>query len=200
MRNFNKNYSLVRVINAILDSAGIDVYLNGESLSNDLKFTEFSPYVYVPKGKYLLEVYPKDDKINLLFSKEIIIKEDELISLALTGEIENIELIEIEEDKEVPQNPYAKIRFVHLVPNGREINILLNDKTRAYNVSYKDVTPYFDIEPGIYDTEIEVSKNNQLVRRMQIKLNPYKIYTFYAMGNSPNFQIFQSVDGAVFMK
>lgn len=201
MRNFDKDHSLVRIINAIPQSRGLDINLNGKTLFRDISFTDFTPYVYMPPGEYLLEVYTSQDKTEPIFKKDIKIGKDKLLSLAIAGnEGDKISLIRMKDDKEAPEGNLSKVRFVHLVPNGKPVNILLDGNTYAYDVSYKDVTPYIDLEGKVYDIEIELSQNNQLIRKLRVNIRPNKIYTFYAMGNKPNFQVFQSSDGSVLRK
>ena len=43
------------------------------------------------------------------------------------------------------------------------------------------------------------NENGQLIRQIRVTINPGRVYSFYALGNKPNFQIFQSLDGATFM-
>ena len=45
-----------------------------------------------------------------------------------------------------------------------------------------------------------LNENGQLIRQIRVTINPGRVYSFYALGNKPNFQIFQSLDGATFMK
>ncbi len=199
MRVYDDKHSLIRFINAIVDSDAIDIYVNDKLFYSDLTFTSFSPYMYITKDEYLIEIYPKNDKTKLLFSKVIKVGNEKLFSIAITGNMKKMSIIKIRDDKEPSENGDAKVRFVHLVPNGREIDIMLNQSTYAYNVRYKDVTPYSDVPPKTYNAQIVLSSNKQLLRKLRINLKPYKIYTFYAIGTAPNFQIFQSADGAIFL-
>ena len=64
MRNFNENYSLVRALHAVVGGDTVDIYLNGNPFFYNIKFTDFTPYVYVPEGKYTVEVFPRDQKEN----------------------------------------------------------------------------------------------------------------------------------------
>lgn len=201
MRSFDKNYSLIRIINAVVENDdSLDINVDGKVLFRDITFTDFTPYVYMPEGEYLLEVYKSQDKTSPIFTENINIEKDKLFSIAIVGEKDNLSLIKIEDDKNKAKNSLSKARFVHLVPNGKAVNVVLDDKTYAYNVGYKEVTPYTDLEPKVYDTQIELSSNNQLIRQLRVNMNPNKIYTFYAMGNKPNFQIFQSSDGDIWKK
>ncbi len=199
MRNFNDKYSLVRALNAVPGADSIDIYLNGSPFFNDVDFTQFTPYVYVPEGSYKLEVFLKDQKENALLEKIVDFRPGELVTLALIGQPGNVEVLPVVEESQIPTENKAKARFIHLVPNGRAINILLNGEEVASQVRYKDITPYLDLPPSTYQVEIELAQNGQLIRNLRVTLSPNRIYTFYALGDKPNFQIFQSLDGATFM-
>ena len=173
--------------------------MNDKPFYKELDFTEFTPYVYVPQGKYTLTAYVNGDLDNVLLNQEIEINNDELVTMAITGDTGDIQLLPIKEDKELPNGSNSKIRFVHLVPNGREVNILLDGKEEFSNIKFRDVTPYLEVAPKLYDVSVATSQNNILINQDQIKVNPNRIYTFYAVGNAPNFDVMQSVDGATFL-
>ena len=201
MRNFSENYSLVRILHAVVEGDVVDVHLNGSPFANNVRFTEFTPYIYVPKGKYTVEVFQRDEKENPIIKGVIDITSCELMTIAISGENDkNIEIIPIEEEMTIPEGNKSKARFIYLVPNGRPIDIVLDEQTVLENVVYKDITPYMDIDPKTYQVDVLLNENSQLIRQIRVTINPGRVYSFYALGNKPNFQIFQSLDGATCMK
>lgn len=199
MRNFNKDYSLVRLLHAVPGTETVDIYLNGDPFFYNMRFTNFSPYIYVPKGAYLLEVFPRDEKTNPILEQEVEIDGGKLLTVALVGELTSMEILPIEEDTEVPQGIESKVRLVNLVPNSADVNVYLDDEVVFEDSSFKDISDYVLLDPNTYRVEIELSENNQLIRKLRVTINQSRIYTFYAMGNKPNFQLFQSLDGATFL-
>ena len=102
MRNFDENYSLVRILHAV-EGDVVDVYLNGSPFANNVRFTEFTPYIYVPKGRYMVEVFPRDEKENPIVQGIIDITSCELMTVAIAGENDkSIEIIPIEEEMTIP--------------------------------------------------------------------------------------------------
>ena len=201
MRNFDENYSLVRALHAVVDGDVVDIYLNGSPFFNNVQFTNFTPYVYVPEGKYKIEVFLRDQKENPIITDNIEINAGELNSIAVIGESgKTIEILPIKEEMEIPTGNKSKVRFIHLVPNGRSVNILLDKEMVLEDAEYKEVTPYTDIDPKTYQVDVLLNENGQLIRQIRVTINPGRVYSFYALGNKPNFQIFQSLDGATFMK
>lgn len=200
MRNFNENYSLVRALHAVVEGDVVDIYLNGSPFFNNIQFTNFTPYVYVPKGQYSIEVFLRDQKENPIITGNIDITSNELVTIAIVGESDkNIDILPIEEEMTIPTGNQSKTRFIHLVPNGRTVDIVLDGVRVLDNVGYKDITPYTDTNPKTYQVDVLLNENGQLIRQIQVTINPGRVYSFYALGNKPNFQIFQSLDGATFM-
>ena len=200
MRNFNENYSLVRALHAVVGGDTVDIYLNGNPFFYNIKFTDFTPYVYVPEGKYTVEVFLRDQKENPIIQSTIDISSCDLMTIAIIGENDrNIEILPIKEQIEIPTGNKSKARFIHLVPNGRPVDILLDQDVVLKDVEYKEVTPYTDVDPKTYQVDVLLNENGQLIRQIRVTINPGRVYSFYALGNKPNFQIFQSLDGATFM-
>ncbi|WP_296646641.1 DUF4397 domain-containing protein [Romboutsia sp. 13368] len=200
MRNFNENYSLVRVLHAVVEGDVVDIYLNGSPFFNNIQFTDFTPYVYVPKGQYTVEVFLRDQKENPIITGNIDITSNELVTIAIIGESDKtIDILPIEEEMTIPTGNQSKVRFIHLVPNGRPVDIVLDGQRVLEDVEYKEITPYTDVNPKTYQVDVLLSENGQLIRQIQVTINPGRVYSFYALGNKPNFQIFQSLDGATFM-
>ena len=100
LRDIEGNYSLIRVLNASPDSDAFDVYINDTLFFNALEFTQFSPYVYVPEGDYTMSIYPVDTTENPILTKYIEVDDEELITIAITGNSNNLDLLNIEEDTE----------------------------------------------------------------------------------------------------
>ena len=121
------------------------------------------------------------------------------MTLAISGNPKSVEIVKINEDIQMPSKGKAKIRFIHLVPNGREVSVFLNGIEAVSEIDYKEVTDYIEVEPGVYQAEIELTQNGKLIRAIKVTVNADRIYTFYAIGNKPNFQIYQSLDGATFL-
>lgn len=199
MRQWNDKYSLVRVLHAVPEGEDVDIYINDTPLYKGLEFTEFSPYIYVPKGDYEFSVYLEDTKDNPLIKQKITINVNELVTVAITGNTDDLELLPIKEDIEAAEGNNSKVRAVHLSPNTPEVNILADENILFENVKFRDVTEYKQVAPKVYRVDIVVSKGNKILRSNQVTINSNRVYTFYALGNAPNVQIIQSLDGGTFL-
>ena len=199
MRQWNKEYSLVRFLHAIPEGEDVDIYINNLPFYKGLDFTEFSPYVYVPQGNYTVTVYIEDTKENPILNEKINVNVNELVTISITGDGENIKLLPVVEETEVVSGSNAKVRVAHLSPNAPAVNISADNKELFANVKYMDVTPYISIQAKDYVVNLEEARTNRIMRQNRVTVNQGRIYTFYAVGNIPNVQILQSLDGATFM-
>lgn len=200
MRDVNDDYSLVRVLHAAPNADAVDIYINDTLFFKELSFTEFSPYVYVPEGNYTMSVYPVNTTENPILSKYIEIDDDELLTIAIIGDNDNLDFLFIEEDTESTYGQNSKLRVVNLVPNSPRVNILEGENVLFPNVGYKDITRYKTVSPGTYALNVELVENGQIVLQNQISITSDRVYTLYALGNIPNVQIYQSLDGATFIR
>ncbi len=200
MRDVNEDYSLVRVLHAAPNADAVDIYINDTLFFKELSFTEFSPYVYVPEGNYRMSVYPVNTTENPILSKYIEIDDDELLTIAIIGDNNNLDFLFIEEDTESTYGQNSKLRVVNLVPNSPRVNILEGENVLFPNVGYKDITEYKIVSPGTYTLNVELVENGQIVLQNQIAITADRVYTLYALGNIPNVEIYQSLDGATFIR
>ncbi|MEG1311625.1 MAG: DUF4397 domain-containing protein [Romboutsia sp.] len=199
MRKYSEEYSMVRVLHGVNHNDAVDIYINDSLFFKALRFTQFSPYVYVPKGQYEMTVYNSDTTDNPLVREYIEVENGELTTIAITGDFGDLKLVTIDEDKEKAQKGYSKVRVVQLSPDTPEINILLDGKILFSDIEFRDITDYEEIQPSTYRMDIESSDGNRIIRSNRIIINPDRIYTLYILGKLPNIQIFQSLDGATFI-
>ena len=198
-RDWNENFSLIRFLHAVPEGEEVDVYINDTPFYNDLDFTDFSPYVYVPKGNYTVNVYLSDTRENPILSQNIDVGSGQLVTIAISGENEDIKLIPVIEEITAVSGNNSKVRVVHLSPNAPSVNVLADNQPLFENVKYRDVTDYKVVPSKTYVVRIEEANSNKLMLQNQVTVNPSQIYTFYAVGNLPNVSIIQSLDGSTFM-
>ena len=92
------------------------------------------------------------------------------------------------------------MRMVNLVPGSPRVNILANNNVLFPDVEFRDITDYEQVSPGMYAIDAELIENGQIVLSTPIDVTADRIYTLYALGNVPNVEIYQSLDGATFIR
>lgn len=200
MINFNEKYSLVRVLHALVSGEELDVYIDGFPFYMDVRFAQFTPYIYVPEGNHIFSVYLKDEREKPLAEVNIDVKNDELITAAIIERNNKVDILPIPEERGVPEDNTSKIKFVHLVPELPNINVLIGGEEVFNNVGYTDYTEYKNVPIGEYKMDIELTENKKTVLSNLVNINPNRIYTFYAIGISPNVDMIQTLDGATFLQ
>ena len=147
-----------------------------------------------------MSVYPVNTTENLILSKNIEVDGGELLTIAIIGDNNNLDFLSIEEDTEGAGGKNSKLRVVNLVPNSPRVNILEGENVLFSDIGYKDITEYITVSPGTYTLNVELVENGQIVLQNQIDITADRVYTLYALGNIPNVEIYQSLDGATFIR
>lgn len=98
IRDWNESFSLIRFLHAIPEGEEVDVYINDTPFYEDLDFADFSPYVYVPKGNYTVNVYLADTRENPILSQNINVGVNQLVTMAISGENNDIKLVPVVEE------------------------------------------------------------------------------------------------------
>lgn len=197
MDNSN-SYSLVRFLHGVPRQGAVDIYLNGNLFFNRVLFTQFTPYIYVPKGTYEVTIFPTMKQDIPLFKQIVEVENSNFSTLALSGYNGDFELTLIRENPNIITSENSQVRIAHLSPNLPEINMIFNGETLFSDVSFREVTDYLELQPDIYKVEIELSQNQRQIRINPIRIRPNRVYTLYILGNFSAFQVFQSLDGPTF--
>lgn len=195
-----KNSSLVRVFHASPQAPGVDVYVDDQIVFSDLVFGEFTKYVYLDEGEYKVDVYPTGKKDTPVISQMVDIPSQQIFTIVATGNLDDLGLL-IVPDKvsKSPSKDYSSIRVIHLSPNAPGVDIQVNSDTLFEGIEFGEGTDYVDINPGTYNLSIILNKDKSVVLPLKVTLNADKIYTIYAIGNPPNLQAIQVVDGNTYV-
>lgn len=192
MRSYNEKYTMVRFLNAVPGGGPVDIYLNDNLFFKNVIFPKFTSYIYVPNNSYTVRIFPSNttdiplliDKINIAYKKPF--------TISIAGTLDSLELIQIED---LSYNN-SKLRIIHLSPNTPMVDVLFNKDPLFYNIEFGKITNYTEVIPSTYNVEVVLSQNERVLKSNRVSINENRIYTLYILGNSPNIQLFQSLDGA----
>ncbi len=204
----NFQYSFIRIFNSLVKSEALDVYINNEFLlAKDLKSVQIGPYAPGRGGKYSVQVYLTNTKDNpLLEVNDIEIIGNQLMTIAITGDLNNLKLVSIIDNVEQKPKPNKSvIRLYNLTPDPLIFLMSSNGYKLARNVESNSGNGYMEILTGTYQLGVRPANEIGQILSIQIKMNEDKIYTIYCTGTSNpelkklglgyNFQIFQVIDG-----
>jgi len=192
--------SLVRVFHASPQAPEVDVYVDGNLAFSDLEFKEFTKYVYLDEGNHKVDVYLAGTKESPVISQTVDVPDGEMITVAATGNLDDLSLLAIPDyvSKEVSDS-YSTFRVIHLSPDAPAVDILEGEETLFEDIEFREGTEYVDVKPGKYNVKIALSSDGKVVLPLEIRLNPNRIYTIYAVGNAANLSAIQSVDGNTYI-
>ena len=204
----NSQYSFIRIFNSLVKSEALDVYINNEFLlAKDLKSVQIGPYVPGRAGKYSVQVYLTNTKNNpLLEVNDIEIIGSQLMTIAITGDLNNLKLVSIIDNIEQKPKPNKSvIRLYNLTPNPLIFLMSSNGYKLARNVESNSGNGYMEILAGTYQLGVRPADEIGQILSIQVKMNEDKVYTIYCTGTSNpefkklglgyDFQIFHVIDG-----
>jgi len=177
--------SYIRVLHASPDAPPVDVYANDMLIAQNLAFNDYTNYLSVPPGNYIVEVFPTGEKVTPVVYSNLTIPTGSAFTIAAIGNLENIGLYPIPEEYTPPQNgKYSYVRFVHLSPNAPPVDIALPNGTQLFeDVEYEEYTNYMRVNPATYTFEVKPTGSNDIVLSVpDVTLEAGKIYTAYATG------------------
>ncbi|MGL5314794.1 MAG: DUF4397 domain-containing protein [Peptostreptococcaceae bacterium] len=195
-----KENSLLRVFHSAPNALPFDVYVDDILMFSNLAYSEFTEYVYVEMGNHRVDIYAAGTKEEPLISRMVNIPEEEMITSAIIGKPEDLDLLVINDHIEtLPSDEYSTFRIVHLVPGGPSVDILIDGELFFKDINYKEGTQYVDANPGEYKIKIIQNSDDKVLLPLRIKLKPDRIYTIYIIENKGEIGVIQSVDGNTYI-
>ena len=194
-----ENKGLIRYLNVLPSQKSVDIYVNNKLLYSDVKYKSFTQYIYMENRSYKIDIYEAGTK-NILIWTTFIIPDESLFTLAISGNIGQEALIIVDEDiEQKSSNSQAVVRFVNLSPDLPIADIFNNDKPIVDNIDYKDQTIYEYLNPGVYTISVKGTLNGDDLVTTNIQFKTDRIYSIYIIGDIPNVELLQSVDGNTYV-
>lgn len=194
--NIKSGTSLVRVFHAVPKAPPVDVYINTNLAISDLGYKEFSNYKVLEQGEYRFDIFLAGDKTKPIISGSLDLEPGNIFTIAAIGDLENLELLIINDNADKRANEEkTTFRIINLSPNTPQIDVFINETDLVENLEYKQNTSYLDIKPNKYQFDIANSDDEEVILSFGANLKADRIYTLYIVGNSPNLEAIQSVDG-----
>ena len=193
--------SYVRMFNTSPDAPSVDIYVNGGLVFKNLPFKDFSEYVQLPMGEYKLEVFQAGKKETAVLTENVQIPEKEVITIAVAGNFEDLQLIPYIEGNadDLPVNE-SRVRVINLSPDSANLDVLVDGNPTFKDVGFMDATDYAQLPSSSYNVTVNLANTNDTVLTLQPELKSQKVYTIYVVGNPPNLSAIISLDGSTFVR
>ena len=194
-----------RVLHASPDAPEVDVYVNNVLVFRRLSYREFTRYISVSPGAYVITVFPTGTRVNPVITQTISVAAGSIYTLAAVNRLQNIAL-QVIPDPRISILPYRTyVRVVHLSPNAPTVDITLPDGRVLFDdVSYRQVTPYIQVAPQNYTLQARVAATGEIVLNVpNVNLRPGNIYTVYVIGlagEQPGLQVLIPLDGSTYLQ
>jgi len=186
-----KNTSYVRLLHASPDAPAVDIYINDIPVATNVKYKDITKYIALQPGNYNVKVYPAGDVTNAVIAKNLSIPPTSVYTIAVIGNLQDINLLPIPEPVMANTTGEACVRFVHLSPSTPNVDIRLSDGSNLFeDVAFTDVTKYVCVPPGAYTFQAFLSEDDTNVLTVaDVPVEGNKYYTAYALaapGDAPN--------------
>lgn len=180
----------IRILNALDDSQQIAVHANHQHIAVILYGQQTTEYFRLPSGICTIAIFADEQDGGEVLRKNLAIGPGKNYTLAIAGQGENIELLMIENQPEVPAGE-AKMRFFHLSMDTAVLDVAVKERDVVFpNVSYKQVTSYLGLTPMTVDLELRTSGEKAIVYPMpKLRFAVDEAYTIVFMGIEKNLLI-----------
>ena len=194
------NTSLVRIFHAAPQLENVDVYVDNQKVFDNLAFGDFTRYVYLDQGEHNVSVYKAGQKDRAIINQIVDIPSQQVFTVAATGNLDDLGLLVIPDKvSKSPSQNYTAVRLIHQSPNAPSVDISVNKNTLFEDIKFGEGTDYVDLNPGTYNIDVLLNSDKSVVLPLKVSLNANKIYTLYIIGNPPNLQAIQAVDGNTYV-
>jgi len=190
----------VRVIHTVPDAPEVDVYANDKLIISNLAYGNYTDYLSIPEGTYKISLYVAGTKNSPVLANMLTVNKNSILTVAAVGTLSDIGLLAITDANKSRKTEKAMIRFIHLSPNAPAVDITLPNGTVIFsNVSFKQKTPYIDVDPMNYTLQVRVAGTSNVVLTVpNVNLIADKYYSVYAIGlveETPELEALLLLDG-----
>ena len=194
------NTSLVRIFHAAPQTGNVDVYIDDQMVFNNLAFGDFTRYIYLDQGEHNISIYIAGQKNMPIINQIVDIPSQQIFTVAAIGNSDDLGLLVIPDKvSKSPSQNYSSVRFIHLSANAPGVDIVVNGETLFEDIEFEEGTDYVDLNSGTYNINVVLNSDKSVVLPLKVTLNANKIYTIYIIGNPPNLQSVQVVDGNTYV-
>ncbi|WP_244648343.1 DUF4397 domain-containing protein [Ruminiclostridium herbifermentans] len=198
--------SNIRVFHAAPGAPEVDIYANGKKVANRLAFGQFTDYVSVSAGMYIIEAFPVGLKDSPILSIRLPIAEKKVYTLSVIGILPNIGILPVEDVYQPLFRNRVNIRFVNLSPNAPALNLALRYGQNIFtDIHYTEGSQYTTILPGIYNLVVKPTTVNTVVVNLpNVRLLPNRNLTFYVVGmygqQPSSLEVYIPMDGTTYLR
>ncbi len=198
--------SYIRVFHAAPGAPEVDIYANGKKIANRIAFGQFTEYVSVSAGMYIIEAFPVGLKDSPILSIRLPIAVNKVYTLAVIGILPNIGVLPVEDVYQHLSKNRVNIRFINLSPNAPALNLAQRYGQNIFtDINYTEASQYTPVSPGTYNLVVKPTTVNTIVVNLpNVRLLPNRNLTFYVVGmygqQPSSLEVYIPMDGSTYLR
>lgn len=177
--------SNVMAVHAAADAASADFFLGGTKITTGaLAYGEATTYVSTPSGSRKAEFKGADNAV--IASADVDLTDKKHYTIFFAGTVAAPAIVVAQDDLTAPAADQAKVRFINLSTDDTAVDIRLSGGEKlAANLTYKSVSNYLPVTPGVLTYEVLKNADESLIFTMPaFTLAAGKIYTIWIKGSA----------------
>lgn len=173
----------VMVIHASPDAPAIDLYVDGARVDSNLAYLENTGYLSIPAGVRTIMVTPAGSTVPVI-QGPVPITAGMVYSVFAADSLASITPMVLFDTLTAPAVGKAKVRFVHLSPNGGPIDLTIETGAPVFSgIAFENSTGFAAVDTGTYHFQLrDAGTANVTYSLPEISLTNGKSYTIYARG------------------
>ena len=191
-----------RLFHAAANAPSIDVYSNGNLISENLSFSMMTDYMTFPAGNYEIQAFTSGTYDTPIYTQTIEVIPNEISTLNFVLLESTLSIFTLKDaSSSASSGPLSFLRFINLSPNAPLLTLSLPNEEKLFNsVEYLETTGYYTLSPGLYNFLLTASESSFPEKFINdLNLKPSSFHTIYIIGLIDNLQpplgYYFSVDG-----
>ncbi|PGL73429.1 DUF4397 domain-containing protein [Bacillus sp. AFS055030] len=190
-----RNLAFIRLVNILPKKVDLDIYVNRTKFHSNLSYKESTPYLTLPSGIHLVEIFKTNDQSKPIHTEQITLLAEQNYTIAIGQNLDQISLFSYFDNHSLPQGE-AKIRFINLSPNSPNLDFAVKAGEGDVvfpNVPYKKASEYLLISPMTVNLEIRLAGTKMVI--FPLYKSKYKeniVYDLISVGyleENPKFEV-----------
>jgi Domain of unknown function (DUF4397) len=180
--------ALLRVAHLSPDTAGVDVYLDGQRALGNVNYQTVSNYQAVPAGKHRLELRPAGAAASTkpLLDTTRDLASQQAYTAAGVGENAHLRGQVFNDDLTSPAPGAAKLRVIHAAVNVAPVDIdLVGGPALGTSIPFASATAYAEVPAGRYTLRVRTHSDGRTVLTVpNLDLGAGIVYSVAAIGGT----------------
>ncbi|MGL5086367.1 MAG: DUF4397 domain-containing protein, partial [Clostridium sp.] len=162
----------------------VDVYANGELISNNLAFGKYTAYFTLNSGNYEIQLYPAGLYDKPIFTKAVTLLPRSASTISVITLNDGIDLFVLNDSTGNVSITNSFLRFINLSPTSPLLTLTLSNNSPLFsNVEYVETTGYYPLSPGIYNLRVVISSAQSISKFIsELRLVNGQFNTIYVIG------------------